>query len=320
MHAQKNKTFRYDDGRRAMKKLRILILSFLIVSGLSCEYTFEPLQESDYVFSMNGYLDLYSGYHWIRVSPVRETVIAFEDSIDATVTLERESTGDISDLYGNKFTRFVDGKQVFYWNFISGDTLHGGEKYTVRATNSDGESSHATVEIPEGFPLPVSQNFDEARFSGLVTGSEVEEFVILERVYRVNTASGLRIVRITEIDENMVAIDQNDDFRIVLNDYGKVIEELGSAAVRVSVSDAYMIMASGNESWPERTNSDEEAAVLDANRNVINGLGVVAGIAVYSISLQPCYDTSNNVITCPPRRIKSSDIFKGFDQDSVPEQ
>lgn len=293
-----------------MKKIYTLILSLIIISGLSCEYTFEPLQENDYFFSMYGYLDLHSNLNWIRVSPVRETIISFEDSIEASVTLTRESTGDISDLVGYKFTRFVDGKQVYYWNFASEVSLQGGEEYTVRATNADGESSHATIEVPQEFPIPVSQNFDESRFSSLVTGSGVEEFVILERVYRVNTARGLRIVRITEIDENMVTIDQSGNFRIVLNDYGKVIQELGSAAVQVSVSDAYMIIVSGNESWPESGGSDEEAALLDVQRNVTNGLGVVAGVAAYSISLEPCYDSNNVPEACTPRRLKSGDLMK----------
>ncbi len=284
---------------------------------MNCEYTFEPLQESDYVFSMYGYLDLYSGYQWIRVSPVRETVISFGDSSDTRVTLKRESTGVVSDLPGYKFTRFVDGKQVYYWNYLSEDSLHGGEEYTLTATNSGGESSHATVKIPKEFPLPVSQHFDGTRFSSLVTGSGVEKFVILERVYMMNTASGLRLVRITEIDENMVTIDQNGNFRIVLNDNGKVSDALGNAAVRVSVNDAYMIIVSGNESWPELAESDEAAALLDVQRNVSNGLGVVAGVAARSISLLPCYDSNNVPVACPPRNIKRADIFPGTPEVSV---
>lgn len=292
-----------------MKKLYLVILSVIIVSGLSCEYTFEPLQESNYNFSMYGYLDLYSRFNRIRVSPVRETIISFEDSIDAKVTLTRENSGSESDFLGYKFTRFVDGKQVYYWNFFTEDSLRGGEVYIVRATNAEGESSTVSVQMPDDFPDPVSQYFDDSSYKSLVTGTGVKDLVVVERFYDLRYEGGSIWVTVSEIDSNRVVINENGDFRITVDDRAEIIENIPVPLNQIRVEGAFIIIVSGNESWPDFKETDEEAALQDVQRNVTNGLGVIAGVAIRAISLEPCYNESGDVTACSAGKVNNQDLL-----------
>lgn len=292
----------------------------LSVLSFSCDPVFEPLQEGEFYFSLYGYLDLNADDHWFRVASIRETVVNFSDSIDAVVSLRRESTGEISELEGYRFSRFLgDEGRVYYWNFVSFDSIKAGEAYTLQATNSSGESSYATVRIPNDFPVPVSQNFDESSFTGLVTGTGVEDLVVIERTYHLSSSNNSWRVTVSGVDTNKVSIEENGDFRISFNDRSAIIENVSVPLSQLTVTDAYMRIVSGNESWPESTNSVEEAALTDAQKNVTNGMGVVAGVATRSISLQPCYDASDNVIACPPRKVKNPDIFTHSGMVSVQE-
>ena len=300
-----------------MKKTNPLILAMFCLFGISCEQTFEPFQESDYNYSIYGYLDLYSNEHWFRVNPIREKVSlgADWDSLGLTVTLKRESTGSETELSGQRFTFFEDGKDTTnFWNYFSDDSIYQQEEYTITVTGEEGLSSHATARIPPEYPVPVSNEFNPDSMSGIVTGTGIDKFIVAEITY-IFSHGAVEVVFIRSQLENISMYD-NGDFSITFSDLPALLEKYGESTVeRLTYRDAYMIIASGNESWPESAGTgSEENALPDAQRNVQDGLGVVAGVAAYKISLEPCYDPNNIPMACPPRKIKPSDLMVEGDQ------
>ena len=298
-----------------MKKISILTLSVAIISGLGCETAFEPLQESDYNYSIYGYLDLNSNEHWFRVTPVRETLSygSSTDSLDLSVTLKRESTGVRSKLSGHLFTFFEDGQDtVNFWNYVSRDSVFQQEEYVLTVEGNNGLSSRADVRIPESYPVPVSESFNERSYEGVVTGTEVIKMVVAEITYTFLFFAGFGdpdTIRIKVSQLDKVVTDEQGSFNISFNDRAYINDYFGTGIGQASLRDAYMIIASGNESWPESAGTgSEENALPDAQRNVQDGLGVVAGVAAYKISLEPCYDSNNVPVACPPRKIKPSDL------------
>ncbi len=294
-----------------MKKPGLPILVLIFLSGLSCEQTFEPIQESDYNYSIYGYLDLNSNEHWFRVTPVRETISygSSTDSLDLSVTLKRESTGVRSKLSGHLFTFFEDGQDtVNFWNYVARDSVFEQEEYTITVTGEGGKTSHATAAIPPAYPIPISQEFNSGRLTGMVAGTGIDKYVVAEITYIFEHGPVEVIFKRSHLED--ISVDENGNFRIAFNDWPALLEKYGAITVQgLAYRDAYMIIASGNESWPESAGTgSEENALPDAQRNVQDGLGVVAGVAAYKISLEPCYDSNHVPVACPPRKIKPSDL------------
>lgn len=297
-----------------MKKPGLPILLLIFLSGISCEQTFEPIQESDYNYSIYGYLDLYSNEHWFRVTPVREKILrgANRDSLGLTVTLKREATGSESELPGHIFTFFEDGRDTTtFWNYLSKDSIYQEEDYTITVTGEDGLSSYATTTIPPAYPVPVSEYLDIDKYEGLVTGSGVAKLVVAETVWILNAPEvRVQAFTVTLSQKENITSDGNGNFRIMFNDRERLQELYPPTFPYIEVLDVYMVIASGNESWPESAGTgSEENALPDAQRNVQDGLGVVAGVAAYKISLEPCYDSNNVPEACSPRKIRPSDMM-----------
>ncbi|GAA5520829.1 hypothetical protein LQ318_03755 [Aliifodinibius salicampi] len=84
-----------------LQNLLCLIFCLLIVSG--CDQSFQPLKENtQYYFSIYGYLDASADTQWVRVAPARKQLST--DTIpEMTVTLEEVETGNSSVMHDSLF-------------------------------------------------------------------------------------------------------------------------------------------------------------------------------------------------------------------------
>lgn len=129
---------------------RITIFGWLAILLGACEVPFEPIQPSNLVYSIHGHLDASASRQWVRVAPIRSSLIESPGPIDAVVTLEEIETGEriamtdsLAGQAGGPSDTAVSGR-----NFTTTMRMVPGRHYRLTATRSDGAQSSATVLIP----------------------------------------------------------------------------------------------------------------------------------------------------------------------------
>lgn len=125
------------------------LLALLAASG--CDSTFEPLEESAWVYSIAGHLDPSVDTQWVRVNELRPVIGTTETPLDVVVTLEEMETGRTSTMNASLATYrpiLEGGDSQFAFNFWTADPIRPGYTYRLTATRSDGASSSATASIP----------------------------------------------------------------------------------------------------------------------------------------------------------------------------
>jgi hypothetical protein len=144
-----------------------LLLTTILASG--CDHPFEPYQEDvGAPFSIFGYLDLRADTQWIRVMPIRQSLLADPAPVDAVVTLEEVGSGRIVTLRDSLFAfedRGVDGV-AYAHNFWTTERIEPGTTYRLEAVRSDGVASTATVAMPPELVLSI-QYWEISGQSGL---------------------------------------------------------------------------------------------------------------------------------------------------------
>jgi hypothetical protein len=126
-----------------------LLLAGTLVAG--CDHPFDPYDDNtDGPFSIYGYLDLKADTQWIRVMPVRQTLVSEPRPIDAVVTLEHMGTGRVITMRDSLFS-FTDPRldsPAYAYNFWTDEPLEAAATYRLRAVRSDGAETTALVEMP----------------------------------------------------------------------------------------------------------------------------------------------------------------------------
>lgn len=140
---------------QTQKVLFAVIISFSTLLFAGCEQPFEPLQENNrYFFSIYGFLDASADTQWVRVMPVTETLYPHPDSLKAAgITIELENIGT-EEIITLKDSLFYFGNNLYALNFWTTANIQPDNTYTLTATNADGNSSRASVTIPDEFQTP----------------------------------------------------------------------------------------------------------------------------------------------------------------------
>lgn len=259
---------------------RILPAAVLLLTLGGCETTFEPFEESDLYFSVFGYLDGGAPAQFIRISPLRDTLYADPEKLDATVTLEHLATGQTIPLYDSTFT-FPDGRVVH--NFLTYEPMQPGATYRFTATRSDGAASRATVAVPEGFPDPLLD-------TGISPGSQtlpsqsmvisgVETLALLEIKYEVMGSGG----KVDQIEVSYVSRARPSGGALVVgfDAYRDLQERIGDLGQCPTVVSATVRIASASPGWPNFEDFDEETLALPGSAgNIENGVGFLGGVYV----------------------------------------
>lgn len=277
-----------------MSRVILYLVIVAVAFNVSCEQNFQPFQEGDYNFSINGYLDLHSNEQWFRVNPIRQKIIAGADwdSLGVDVTLTRETTGDQSRLSAQLFTFYEDGQDTAnFWNYVLMDSLNANEEYTIRVTGEDGQSSYATVRMPDTFPKPVVSDYDNDSFTGLIQGSVKNRIVLATLEYSL-TVNGRCCVyyKTSKLREGNVQVDEDGNFSVFIDDATNLDKEFPRWGLdEFGISQVVFTIAVDNGSWPESYGTgSEENAIPDTQNNVEDGLGVVTGLATYTMRVDTC--------------------------------
>lgn len=300
-----------------MKRVNLYLMIFTVVGfSTNCEQNFQPYQEGAYNYSINGYLDLHSNEQWFRVNPIRQKVIAGADwdSLGVDVTITREMTGEESKLSARLFTFYEDGEDTSnFWNYVLMDSLNANEEYTIRVTGEEGQTSYATVRMPETYPKPEVSSYNNDTFTGLIEGTVKNRIVVatLDYTLRINGYCCVNY-RAAKLKEGAVQVDEDGNFRIVIDD----AENIDNAFPRwnrdqITLEKVVLTFAVDNGSWPESYGTgSEENAIPDTQTNVSEGLGVVTGLATYTFQVNPCFLPDGTEIPCPRTSSDKDRLFK----------
>jgi len=278
--------------------IRPLVLLILFTAG--CDPSFDPLQENDrYFFSIYGCLDASADTQWVRIAPVRDSLDAIPEEVDATVTLEHLDSGHTVVMNDSLFEFFYD---VHYFNFWTTMDLQPGETYRLRVEASDGVSSEVMVTLPADFPAPllrIAYKAIEGRDVVYIEGAERLADVQVRYHYR--TAAGRApMYPVPHIQDTVrtppltyeVLIDPKFE-----KDYR---ERYFPAGIGGSFLYREVFVAAAGPDWHPFATIDEKIIALpEGISNVENGVGYVAGIVSKTIPYVSCWDELGNFIGCP---------------------
>lgn len=279
----------------------LTIMSVMVLA--SCEQTFDPMKENNrYHFSIFGVLDASTDTQWVRVMPVRESVLTSPEPMDAVVTLTRKSTGQVIELADSLFEL---RNNYYAWNYWTDSQIVHGEEYLFKATNPEGQSSTVNIFIPEDFPTPTVR-YTQGNPVARVNAGQIENLVLVQIVYyyQIEGPDGLGPV-------HKSAFSQMEDIREAANGdlivytypgqgFGEINRSNNTEITRVVHLRQEVLVVSGGPGWPELGELTEEERFLPgAISNVKTGLGILPGIVSKRVPLKSCYDNDGTLIACP---------------------
>jgi hypothetical protein len=271
-------------GRRARAGVMRGILASLLASALAagCDRPFHPFEENTHgPFSMLGYLDLNADTQWVRVMPVRQSLLAGPEPIDAVVTLEHLGTDRTVTLRDSLF-RFTDARLdgvAYAHNFWTTERLEGNARYRLRAVRSDGASTTALIDMPGDLEFTFLNLRDTAWVE-----VRAERVLFVETIHAMKSASGdpggilvkrqLPAAPTPDPRLHVLAVDGVPPFKEGLE--GADRTELHIAAAR--------------SDWPYNRELSDLTISLPSTMpsNVENGLGFVGGVATRTVPFHRC--------------------------------
>ena len=274
------------------KKPSLIINLVLLIGILGCESRFEPLEESDEVFSMFGVLDLHADTQWVRIMPIGESFISRDTAqTDVRVTLINMASGERVELNDSLF-QFSD---AYAWNYWTPYTLSANQEYKIIATAADGRQSSVDITIPSALPEPEVE-YSTERESGAISGSSVPEdsLVLAQMKYRVQPLNcAYEATLIFSYADTLVRMPDGR-YRFEFSHDRPIAEELKVPQGAYRLNMRRLIVATASEDWPNLSELTEyEVALPISESNIKNGTGLVPGISRRIIDITPprerCY-------------------------------
>lgn len=255
--------------------LRMPVLLVVALLPAGCDSTeLDPFLESDFNYSIGGYLDGGVDTQFVRVTPVRDSIALAPGSLDATVTLEHLATGQTATWRDSIFSYQGAGARAenIAHNFWSAAPILPLETYRFTVTRSDGATSRATVTLPDTFPQPIIDG-NTIKIRGVERLADVVvEYRMLETLSRrivTYAASYVHRAEPTQ-DEFWVFIDRTGDEDEIAARF--IIARLQVLTIKVTV-------AAAGPDWPDLARVDTETLALpDVVSNVEEGLGYLGGV------------------------------------------
>lgn len=272
------------------------LVAALLASALAlgCDDTVQPfLEDENAIFSMYGYLDLRADTQWVRVMPVRQTLLLGPDPIDAVVTLEHLGSGRVVTLHDSLVT-FVDprlGGAAYAHNFWTTERLEPEASYRLRAARSDGASTTALIVMPPELEILFRANGTGRRHGVGLARLEVrgERLLFVETLYAMGREVGdppdtVPAGPIVITDHTTYATDVPGTHGLTVNT---------DTLVRPGLLDALrqdIRVVTGPADWPFDSELPDLTITLPhtAPSNVENGLGFVGGVASWTIAYDSC--------------------------------
>ena len=249
-------------------------LLLALVGLAACEVPLDPIEPSDRVFSLSGYLDTSADTQWVRVEPLARTADGDPEPIDATVTLADLGGGGEVTLR-QRVRAFASGPAHLFWTTAD---VAPGRTYRLEARRPDGATT--TIDVA----LPATGTFDVTVVTGPRVCPTVVEVSGAERVVDVQS----RYVVLVEGEPVEYRFSHADTF---------VRQEDGSIAASVYFADdahvmgldplvdpafqgvlsADVVAAIATDDWPDPTGLSLEAILQIEGFGVEGGVGFVGG-------------------------------------------
>ena len=270
--------------------LASLFLTLTALLGLSaCETTFDAFKENDRYFSITGYLDAGADTQFIRIEPLRDSLLLGTTSIDVEVTLEHLATG-IKKTWNDSLFEFSEG--VYAHNYWSPEAVQPLETYRLEVKQPDGITSTALITLPDTFPEPIPPDvlcmslrsycleswvlsIDVKGIKNLAAATAVYHYIDPDPL----AASKCGVYKVPYWRK---AIPTQDGFRIPV-EWRKDLEAIASNWTAHGFIPFFanfdLFVAVGNDEWPDIAQLDQESLFLpDVATNVEQGVGFVGGV------------------------------------------
>ncbi|HET6567320.1 MAG TPA: hypothetical protein VFG50_05090 [Rhodothermales bacterium] len=263
----------------------LLVLGATLVWG--CSVDFDPRSEArDLYFSVGGFLNATADTQFVRVMPLRDTLFPEDRQIDAEVSLEDLSTGEVTAWSDSVFT--IAGKPVH--NFWSATPLAYGRQYRFEVHRSDGAQTVATVSVPDSFPRPelcVGNDSTNQYDPPVIVITGVERVADLSLIYDVRSSADpptvhtLVATRYSDLVEPLgfTYVARMD----VLRDLPRLSTALRVPERDVIVQNVTLQVAAAREDWPDVKLDLETLALPGVVTNVQHGLGYLGAVAVKTV-------------------------------------
>lgn len=270
-----------------LRNIAVFMLMFFL--WVSCDTTFEPMQENDrYAFSMVGALDVHADTQWVRVMPVGERLLPTDNQEDKnTVRLVHEETALISVMSDSLF-RF--GGTSYVRNYWLPGQLQPGQRYRIEAETSEGWKSEVSIVTPPAVPVP-EIDYSRQLEEGKVIGTAHTPIVTAEFRYLVQPITSFGCGPETEViisHTDQVMHTADGSFELEFNNSIELPSRLDTTLDGLIINSRQFVLVTAGEYWPDIKNLDElEQTLPDAVSNVENGTGFVAGIASRTVQITP---------------------------------
>lgn len=290
MKYQRERSTTKNSLQSVVKRFLYTIL-FLGISFTACDETFEARQENtEYFYSIYGYLDATVDTQWLRITQVREVFDPTTDPIDATVTLRDIETNRVIVMNDSLF---APNELVAYWNFWTTEDIEYGATYELTASRSDGIQSSVMITIPPDFPTPVLERLDSGDF---VIIEDVDNLADVQAIWKIRdlfrnreyvySFSHIRdSVQSIPINQTKIRMDGNRDLRLISRRFEDI---------EIEVLDRQIFVASAGPQWINLYELDENIYTLpEGVSNIENGVGFALGTVTKTIPWQSCFVESN---------------------------
>lgn len=267
------------------------ILALLFTAG--CEQSFSPIKDSNYNFSIFGYLDAAADTQWVRVTPVRDSLFVGTDRIEATVTLDHMGNGESVTLNDSLFQYGQDG---YAWNFWTAAELEPEKSYLLTAGWAGEETSNVVVTLPEDYPTPVVRKIGGTRH--IVEIENVEHLAYVNILYQVKIGGRVVFISVPQIQNATITSTGSRVSISEINDQRYIKRQLGGDVTLLNRQ--VVVAATGDLDWPDFSNIDPTIEALpDGISNIKNGVGFAAGIISKTFPLKSCFDDNGQLAPCP---------------------
>lgn len=277
-----------------------IILSFfsaVLFLGVACDESFDPREDNtEYFFSMYGYLDATVDTQWVRMVPVRDNFDPNTDPIDVEVRIRNVDTGDEALMSDSLFN---PNPLVVMWNFWTTLEIIPEHTYEIVASLSDGRQSSTRITIPPDFPTPVyALYFGEE----IIIVRDVDNVADVQAIYRVRDTFFNRelIYTFSHIRDSIRSPqgDQEKFFRLDGNrDIGLIARNFPDTEFQIL--DRQLFVASAGPDWINLYVLDEDIYTLaEGVSNIENGVGFMIGTITKTIPWGPCFDEQGEFIAC----------------------
>ena len=267
-------------------KLRSLLACVLAAMvGTACDQSFVPIQPSDLQFSVFGYLDAAADTQWIRVSPLRSTILTAPGSLGATVSLEELGTGRTIVLRDSLF-RFsanpeVGSDGVYLHNFWTTETIEPGATYRFSAALDAEEPSEAVVLVPPDYLAEVWLAQQPHVDNNVLRLVGLRHVAFLEVVTSFYDTCGSGIKRLS-----FIAASTDSDVQTVPIPRQNVTRE---GCTQPAVEKSELLVVGSGEKWP--SGAKFSASGLGASNvpsNISNSVGYLGGVLTKLVPYESC--------------------------------